>query len=835
MTRFWRRLSLHRQLVVASTLLLLLTLMATTAWNLQSQRRQLIDEATDKAHSLAQSTALAARSLLVRESYDDLESLLLQLALYPDLMELAVLDADGRILADVLQSPEGPQPVYERLTRTLPSSLSERSVSGLTRHQGDVLILWQPVRTSTLLGWVLLKIDLGPVEKRIAQALRDNLMVAAAATLIDLMVLLMVLWWPGRSFRAAIDFAQRMTAHPGQTLDVRGGSREVAELVDALNQASIDLAQQHSRLEDMNRRLEQRVEERTRDLQRSQLSLKRLHLAVSQSQMALVLLDEQLNIEEANPAFESMTGHAIESVIGQELFRLIWSSKNTPKLLDELIDHLKQGRYWQGEVTLRRANGFRFWVKLAVTTIQPEGEGEHLGFLLTMEDISERKEYEKQLIQQANFDALTGLPNRVLGFDRLQQAMRMGQRQNRKTAVMYLDLDRFKQVNDTLGHRVGDLLLIEVANRLKQCMRPYDVVARLSGDEFLIVLSGVEDPVTVEHVAEKILHVLSQPFTVEKRDLHVGASIGVSVIPDDGEDPEEILRYADTAMYQAKQAGRNCFKYYTQSMNEEAQRRLQLDSALHLALEQDEIELYLQPIVSCGQGKIVGAEALMRWQSEALGSISPEQFIPIAEENGLIDELGAWILDRACRELAGMPELEFVTVNVTSSQFRIIDFADRVHAVLDRYRLPASRLHLEITERVLMTDQRVVLDNIQGLQEKGIGLVIDDFGTGYSSLSYLSRFPCHALKIDRSFIARMVEDASAEALVDAIIHMSHALGVRIIAEGVETQRQWDMVCSKGTDLVQGFLIAGALEVDAFRRRLQQHSTASGGTDDEERD
>ncbi len=820
---FWHRQPLHRQLVLASTLLLLLTLLVTTAWNLRVQRDQLIEEAVEKGSSLARSTALAARSLLVGEHYDELEALLLQLALYPDLVELAVFDSEGRVLSDVRKGEEGPLPEYGILQRQLPPELDPQGRNGKVERQQSRLTVWQPIRTSTLLGWVRLDIDLSRVDRQMAGILRDNLLVAVIATLVDLTVLLLVLWWPGRSFRKAVEFAQRLTRHPGQKLEIRPGSREVGELLDALNRTSEGLLQKKSALEQVNRELEQRVERRTWDLQQSQQRLKRLHYAVAQSKMALVMLDAELRIEEANHAFENMTGRDNTEVLGQDLFQLIWSSSNPAQLLDEVIERLHQGQAWQGEVRARRSGGQRFWVMLAVTPILEEDrdEGGPGGFLLSMEDISERKAYEKQLIQQANFDALTGLPNRVLGFDRLQQAIRMGKRQGKKTVVMYLDLDRFKQVNDTLGHRTGDLMLVEVANRLTRCLRPYDVVARLSGDEFLIVLSGVDDPATVESVAEKILHVLGQTFTLEGRDLHVGASIGVSVIPDDGEDPEEILRYADTAMYQAKQAGRNCFKYYTQSMNEEAQRRLKLDSALHEALERDEIELFLQPIVDCCSGRTVGAEALMRWESELLGRISPDQFIPIAEENGLIDLLGEWMLERSLEQLSRLPQLEFLTVNVSTNQFRDAGFADRVGVLLERHGQAAERLHLEITERVLMADQPVILENIDRLHRMGVALVIDDFGTGYSSLSYLSRFPCHGLKIDRSFVTAMVDDKSSSALVDAIIHMSHALGLSIIAEGVETEQQWQMVCDKQTDLVQGYLFSRPLSVEEFHRFLEQ--------------
>ncbi len=821
MSNFWHRLPLHQQLVLASTLLLLLTLLVTTARNLQLQRQLLIGETVAEGTGLARSAALVTRNLLINNQYDDLEPLLKKLALYPDLEELTVFDAQGRVLSDVRRNEDNLQPDFPPLRRRLPPDLDPEGAK--VEQQQNHLTIWQPIRAPDPLGWVRLVIDLRDLNRQMATVLNDSLLVAFLATLVDLAVLLLLLQRPRRSFRRAVEFAKQMTLRPGQKLDIKPGSREVGELIDALNCSSERLLQKKFSLEQLNHELEQRVLQRTRDLQQSQQRLKRLHYAVTQSRMALVMLDAELLIEEVNHAFEIMFGCDSEAVLGQDLFQLIWSSSNPAPLLDEVIQRLNQGQVWQGEIRARRASGQRFWMMLAITPILDEGCEEERpdGFLVSMEDISERKEYEKQLIQQANFDSLTGLPNRILGFDRLQQAIRMGKREGKKTVVMYLDLDRFKQVNDTLGHRTGDLLLVEVARRLTGCLRPYDVVARLSGDEFLIVLSGVEDPTTVESVAEKILQVLGQAFSLEGRELHIGASIGISVIPDDGEDPEEILRYADTAMYQAKQAGRNCFKYYTQSMNEEAQRRLKLDSALHNALQRDEIELYLQPIVECGSGRTLGAEALMRWESEPLGHISPEQFIPIAEENGLIDQLGEWILDRSLIQLSRLPQLEFVTVNVSTSQFRDAAFVERVRDLLERHGQSAERLHLEITERVLMADQQVILDNIEGLHRLGVALIIDDFGTGYSSLSYLSRFPCHALKIDRSFITAMIEDASSSALVDAIIHMSHALGLQIIAEGVETEQQWRMICDKQTDLVQGYLFSQPLSVEDFRAFLEQ--------------
>lgn len=508
----------------------------------------------------------------------------------------------------------------------------------------DEIILWQPIRTSPLLGWVRLKVSLLRSRTLQQEILTDNILVAVVALLIDLMILLAVLYLPGKSFRRAVGFAQSLTTRPGNRLDVQGGSREINALVDALNVSSADLKRQrdlldrqHHQLADLNRNLERRVQERTEELIESRKSLVQLHQAVTQSSVGIVMLDNDFCAIDCNPAFQVMTGFDCEKIVVQDVLDLLWSKKNPRWLMEEIRESLKCGKPWRGELTIHHASGDGLWVQMVLTPVRDElGE---LYYLLTMDDISERKAYEKQLIHQANYDALTGLPNRVLGMDRLRQAIRVDQRKQRKTIVLYLDLDRFKQVNDSLGHRIGDLLLIETAGRLTACVRQYDTVSRLSGDEFLIVLSGVEDAVMVESTAEKILHMLAQPYQIEDRELHVGASIGIAVIPDDGQSADDILRYADTAMYQAKQAGRNHFKYYTQSMNEAAQQRLRIDTAMHTALENGELQLHLQPVVT-PDGKPAGAEALMRWRSAALGPVMPDVFIPIAEENGLIVPMG---------------------------------------------------------------------------------------------------------------------------------------------------------------------------------------------------
>ncbi len=830
MSRRWRNLPLHIQLALASSVVLLITLLLTTGWNVREQRKQLLDNNLRQALGLARTAALASRYLVIADKLDELEELMLRLAHYPDLSEISAIDTEGRILTDI-HVDEGKSRVNYRYSHyQLPTSLVSQPRPEQQVTPGGLLI-WYPVKTSSLLGWIRLKIDLAHASELEHKIIYDNFMASGIALAIDLLVLLGLLYLPGKTFRKAVKFAQHLIEKPGLTMQEQGASREVNDLIDALNHSSRqlkqqrdELGQQQEKLARLNAELEQRVEERSQALLKSQQTQALLHQAITQSRVGVAMFDAQFRLIECNPALLAMTGYSSEQLIGQDGLSLIWSNKNPPRLLQDIKQILQQAESWNGEVLIHNQVKDAFWVSMGVTAVTSQAGESH--YLLSVDDISDRKAYEQELIHQANYDALTGLPNRVLGMDRLKHSLYQDQRKKLKTVMLYIDLDRFKQVNDTLGHSVGDLLLIETAGRLTACVRDYDTVSRLSGDEFMVVLSSIQDPVTVESIAEKILDSIARPFKIEDKDLHVRASIGVAVYPDDSRDADELLRYADTAMYQAKQLGRNRFKYYTQSMNEEAQQRLQIDGAMHSALENKELEMVLQPIMH-SDGKVAGAEALMRWHSESLGDVRPDIFIPVAEENGLIVAMGEWILFQACRAAMQMEPHQFVTVNVATAQFRKVGFAERVQDALVASGLPASRLHLEITERVLMEDVEEVDKAIREIVELGVVLVIDDFGTGYSSLSYLTRFPCAMLKIDRSFVAGMMQQQESASLVEAIIRMGHSLSLSIIAEGIETRAQLDKIEALGCDFVQGYLFSPPLSQPDFFDWAHRHLEPEG--------
>ncbi|MCP8686436.1 putative bifunctional diguanylate cyclase/phosphodiesterase [Marinobacterium sedimentorum] len=422
----------------------------------------------------------------------------------------------------------------------------------------------------------------------------------------------------------------------------------------------------------------------------------------------------------------------------------------------------------------------------------------------------ENREAQKRLHFLANYDALTGLPNRVLFIDRLSHSLRVAQRSSGLVGVLYLDLDNFKDVNDSLGHNAGDALLKTVADRLTQAVRTSDTVARLSGDEFALILTNLDHREDAAVAARKIIDQLSHPLDVLEQTLQIRASVGISVFPADGTDSEELLRNADMSMYLAKQTGGSQYEFYRSEIGEKKAERLELLKALRRALEQREFVLHYQPQVELATGHIVGVEALLRWRCPERGLVSPEQFIPLAEESGLVVPLGEWVLRKACAQAriwrdTGYPPLR-VAVNFSACQFRQKNLLDLVKTVLDENELPPEFLEVEITESTLMQDTAASLRTLQELRACGISISLDDFGTGYSSLSYLKRFPVDALKIDRSFVCDIPQDADDVAINSAIIAMAAKLNIRVIAEGVETLEQLDFLRSEGCALVQGYYL-----------------------------
>lgn len=533
---------------------------------------------------------------------------------------------------------------------------------------------------------------------------------------------------------------------------------------------------------------------------------------------AIMVCDGENTIETVNTSFTDITGYAMDEVVGKKP-SLLKSGRHNEAFYQEMINSLKKYGRWEGEIWNRRKNGEIYPQWLSIKTIQDEN-GQIIRFISLFSDITLRKKNEERILYQANYDALTGLPNRSLFMDRLQRAVIRAERAKTQIALLFIDLDRFKNVNDTLGHASGDLLLQEAANRLTSLVRKSDTVARLGGDEFTVIIQDLTDFYLIESLVEKLLEKLSAPYDLENNVAFVSASIGITIYPNDGKNVEELLKNADAAMYQAKDGGRNLSQFFTIEMNNAANERRALETALHQALEREEFVLHYQPIIHAQSHELAGCEVLLRWHQPEHGNVFPDKFIPLAEDTGLIVPIGAWVLEQACREAMIWAKKNQtpprISVNLSSRQFKRENIVELIKNTLEKTGLPANRLTLEITESLLVADDETIIDQLNGIRNLGCGLSIDDFGTGYSSLSYLRQFPITTLKIDRAFIKDLPNDEEATALVSAIVSMAKSLKLKVVAEGVENREQLDFLGELGCEYIQGYYFSPPVPIEAFR-------------------
>jgi len=578
---------------------------------------------------------------------------------------------------------------------------------------------------------------------------------------------------------------------------------EIGDLAEAFGTMRQQVLTREAALRAAQLELERRVEERTADLKSANRRLVRFSQVVEQNPVGILIARIGGLVEFVNPAYCRITGRSVEEIIEQPLIEVMHTAD--PLDADNALRVATGGAIWELEQPSRRGGG-AYWERLRLGAVLDEsGRATHL--LLSREDITEQRQQMEKITYQAHYDLLTGLPNRVLANDRLVQAVSRARRDGGKVGAMFLDLDNFKEVNDTLGHAVGDTLLRQVAQRLAGTVRGDDVVARLGGDEFLIVAGGLDHGDEAAAIAEKIIAAFAAAFNVDERELTTSPSIGIAVYPDDGTEPMVLLRNADLAMYEAKDSGRNMYRFYNRSIHDLSLQRLEIGRCLRGALERQELHVVYHPLVRADNGCIIGAEALLRWNSPELGEVQPATFIPVAEQNGLIVDLGRWVLREACATLARWRERQsgfVMAVNVSPRQFKTSGFVAMVRQCLTEFQVPPEQLEIEITEGLLLRNQGEVKLILEELHALGVRLSMDDFGTGYSSLSYLREYPFHTVKIDRSFIHDVSEDRSDRALVIAAVRMAQALGLQIIAEGVETDEQWSFLKAQDCDILQGF-------------------------------
>lgn len=544
---------------------------------------------------------------------------------------------------------------------------------------------------------------------------------------------------------------------------------------------------------------------------------------------AIVITDADRNIIAVNPAFTAITRYKAEDVTGKNP-KLLSSGRQSPEFYQEMWKSINETGRWRGEIWNRRENGEIYPEWLSIGTVKDEN-GKVVNFIGIFNDTTQRKEAEQHIQYLAHYDSLTNLPNRRLFEDRIQQGLLASKRARKKAALLFLDLDRFKSINDSLGHLSGDQLLQSVAERLKSCVRESDTVCRQGGDEFLILLPEINKSDDAAHVANKIITSMAEAHFVEDFHLIVTFSIGISIYPDDGTDSQTLIRNADAAMYHAKENGRNNFQFFTPDMNAEALERLELEADLRQAIQQNELSLNYQPQIDNMSGKIVGIEALIRWKHPEKGMISPARFIPIAEDCGLIAKIGEWVLRTACTQNRRWQDENLIrvpiAVNLSALQFYQRDIRDCIAQVLQQSGLEPRYLELEITESTAMRDIEATVHTLNELKQMGILISIDDFGTGYSSLSYLKRFPIDKLKIDQSFVRDINTDVDDAAIVQTIIGMGHSLRLTVIAEGVETMDQLTFLKYKGCDEVQGYYFSKPLPAEGFAKYVSKHTVEKG--------
>ena len=572
-------------------------------------------------------------------------------------------------------------------------------------------------------------------------------------------------------------------------------------------------------------RLDAALRERDEALLRSRQDLHLARKVIEASLDGVMIVNARGEIEFVNPAFTQLTGYAADEVIGRRP-SLLKSGRHDAQFYAAMWGALNSDGVWQGEIWNRRKNGEIYAEWLSINVIRDD-HGAVSQYAAVFADITERKRTEERIKNLAYLDVLTGLPNRRLFQDRLHVAIAHVHRHGGRLAVMFLDLDLFKRINDTLGHGIGDKVLQETARRLETCLREGDTVARLGGDEFVILLPDLERVEDLPKMAERVISVVRMPFTVDAHELYVTTSVGIAVYPEDGAGVETLLKNADTAMYRAKDLGRNSYQLYTPAMNARSFERLAMEASLRHALTRGEFVLAYQVKVDLASGRMSGVEALLRWHHPDLGLVSPADFIPLAENMGLIAEIGAWVMEAACRQCKGWHDLGLppvgIAVNVSALQFREDNVPAMVGRALAASGLDPRHLELELTESVLMQRVEEVAAVLHEMRALGVRVSIDDFGTGYSSLSYLKRMPIDALKIDRSFVGDITEDGDGAEIVNTIVNLAHNLKLKAVAEGVETPAQAAFLRDCGCDEIQGYLVSRPVSaedlISLFNRKL----------------
>jgi len=724
------------------------------------------------------------------------------------------IQQDAKTLSGVLASYEaGIDDVIELSAEFEKESAFELMTRIENQHLSNIRLVMQSLIQHTIA-------DIAASREDLITAANRNLQINLAIGFLGGAMLLGMAFYVSRRASARIadllKWSQRIAGGDLSNHLVSDVRDEVGQLTSTMRDMVQNLARGRGELEQARKDAEAVAEE-----------LRQYANAFHSSGEAMMIADRFNRIVNVNATFAAQTGYTLDEVVGEDPHML--SSGKTPKAVyDDMWRCLQDNGYWHGELWDRKKSGEVYPTWTSISAIR-DADRKVMFYIASFADISERKASEARIDYLAHHDALTGLVNRYNLENRLDQALLSAHRDNLCVAVMFIDMDRFKTINDSLGHYVGDQLLIEVGRRLHDCVRESDIVARLGGDEFIVVLTRITDEMDAAPLADKILRSLGQPYVFDGKEMHTSPSIGIAVYPGDGEDGPTLMKNADTAMYHAKDHGRNNVQYFTAAMNAAASERLGLENDLHQALRSGQMYLHYQPQVHAHSGKCFGVEALARWRHPLLGDVSPLKFIPIAEESGLIEALGNWVMEEASRQLGawraeGIGDLR-MAVNLSAQQLRSPGLVQAVDAMLKRHGLKGSDLELEITESVAMENPERAIGQLQGLRDLGIQLAIDDFGTGYSSLAYLKRLPIQVLKLDRTFVRDIETDPSDAEISAATLALAHNLDLKVTAEGVETEAQRDYLLRHQCDFMQGFLFSKPLPAEEALKYIRENCLA----------
>ena len=790
------KLNLRGKLLIIVVIGLLIAFGSVAVLRIYQSKISINEEITRSGNERVILIAESIANLLIAYDYGNIELLLDRFVVLQDVAKINILNRSGKSVASRnsgLYSPSG-----QYITFEAPIKFSNETI-------GKVELMVSPVRLNQTISAVYRSVALALT---FATALFGIIIYATVSVLL---VKPLIRLGKAADQLALGDFSAVL---PPATHD------ELGNLVKAFSSMRETRQKVETELNDLNSRLESIVMARIAELRDSEAYI---HAVLDNVNEGIIVIAEAGVIVSFNTAAEKIFGYSSHEIVKQN-FNLLISADHLELsgAYHRYVPEQEHGSIYgvTREVVGLRKDYSAFPLELKTSQLRIQN---NLLFITTARDITDRKDAEQRISYMASHDNLTNLPNRTLLQDRIEQTLVHNKRRDQLAAVLFIDLDKFKIINDTLGHDVGDGLLKEVASRLVSGVRNEDTVARQGGDEFIIMLCTINHPGDAGIIAQKLISSLTQPFYIHGKELHIGASIGIAIYPDDGDSMELLLKNSDIAMYHAKESGRGNYQYFLAKMNEQAAEKQALSSDLRHAVARNELFLVYQPVVEMISGSITGMEVLLRWQHPVLGMVSPLKFIPLAEESGLILPIGEWVLRSACRQIQEWRTLGYevprLAINLSAKQFRQITLSDTIASILQETGVESRYLGLEITESMLVQNIDEVVNTLLKLSNMGLEISIDDFGTGYSSLSYLKHFPINKLKIDKSFVDDIATHPDDAAIVKAIIAMAHGLQMKVVTEGVETQAQHDFLRQHGCEQYQGYLFSKPLPAAEIAAKL----------------